>query len=410
MTELLLTKISANDLMYLSDTSSSLVTERTQKREHADSTSYQSSGNIVINLQTGVDYIDFTKSMLHLKIEAIGNTLKFRQYGTILDIIDRVKLSSRSGTVISTIDNVNVLNNLRLGYMATSNWKNQQGASLLGLNTVAPLTVAVGATSEFNIPMGWLSGLFRKEQLCPAQLASGMRIEITLASVGNVHVVGAVPTNYTVSDVYCELDSYRLTDPALNILNTMSSSKDGLVFEFREYSSTTNNKSANVANFSFQSRKTAAIANSVMCVRRKTANIGEPTVDSLMSVVYAPADEYQFKVGNLYLPQQKVVGLENAYAEAAYCLDRLRPREELGIDKSEFAGDASAGIVGFGFGMMCANLERYYLNLSGLALNNSNSLNFNGKVQNAGDEETFNIFINYTARAQIFNENVVMSS
>ena len=396
----MLSKIDANDLTYIADTSSSLVVERTQKRQQADSPTYNASGNIVVNLQSGVDYIDFTKSMLHLKIIAVGNNLVTRLGGSILDVIDRVKISSRSGTVLTTVDNVNVLNNIKLAYMSTANWKLQQAEGLLGYKNNTQITITQVAEVEYNIPMGFLSGLFEKEQLCPSALSAGLRIEITLASVGTVHDAANPPTNFIVSDVYCNLDSYKLTDPALSILNTMASSKDGLVFEFRDYSSTSNQKDVNVSSFSFESRKTAAIANHVLVTRRTTSDIGNAASDSFKSITYDAGENYQFRVGNLYLPQQNVLGIKSGYAHAAYCLNRVNKHKELGVNIADFTNFN---------GIMCANLERYYLNLSGLALNNSNSLNLSGSTV-AVLAETMNIFMNYTLRAQIFNENVVMSS
>ena len=88
--------IDINDLSYIANNSSNLIVQRNQKKMYANSSSNSTANNrnIIINLQTGNDYISFKDSYLRLELEVKnkeGNPLPVAKpawgpKGTVLNI------------------------------------------------------------------------------------------------------------------------------------------------------------------------------------------------------------------------------------------------------------------------------------------------------------------------------------
>ena len=57
-----------NELSYVADKTSNVVVERTQKKQFSERTVYVQNGTLVINFQTGVDYLDFCPICFTFKI------------------------------------------------------------------------------------------------------------------------------------------------------------------------------------------------------------------------------------------------------------------------------------------------------------------------------------------------------
>jgi len=95
-----------------------------------------------------------------------------------------------------------------------------------------------------------------------------------------------------------------------------------------------------------------------------------------------------------------------------YCKGQLKSREQPFVRFSHaelavptFTSTASAG---GGFAVACVDLDRYWLDLSGLAINNSVTLNANMEYSDASAAGELDLFLKHTRRIAVYNENIVV--
>ena len=398
------------DLTYVQRNESNVVSERTQKIQYADSPSYApGSGEIVVNFQTGEDFISFRDSTLRFLLAMTatsGAVLGANTFGggSCLNLFQRVRLVSRSGTVISQIDNANLLNYFKLKYSHSHAWRTQQGAHMLGASywdngteVKYTLPIVSDETREFIVPMGDLISACNIKELAPSQLCRGLRLEILLAPTSEAFVSVAGNTgvdSHAISGVQCNLDSYRLSSGAFNELNKMSAS-EGLFLQFVDYENSRFDKASGTLSSSFEMRKVVSMGTSAMAVNRLATAAASATADSLASIATTSASAYNFRIGSLYLPVTQVAGVKQHYAQASYCLGKTRTGVELGVGSEEFKTAAVA----------CADISRYWLENSGIALNNSTSLTLAITVPTAAS--TIDIFLQHNRAIKIYLQNII---
>ena len=120
--------LDVGNLLYLEEKSSNVVVERTIKIQYADSPEYSENSEIVVNFQTGSDYISSKDSFMKLTLGAIygsdgttpaTGTVNFGVNGSILNCFKTIRVLSRSGTVIAQTDSANLLNFYKVNYQNT---------------------------------------------------------------------------------------------------------------------------------------------------------------------------------------------------------------------------------------------------------------------------------------------------
>lgn len=388
------------NLVYLEKKSSNVIVERTQKIQYADSPEYSENGELVVNFQTGSDFISSKDSFMKLTLGAIygadGTTpatgaITFGTHGSILNCFKTIRVVSRSGTVIAQTDAANLLNFYKVQYEHSAAWKSQQGLSLIGLSSTTNL---VAGGSEFIIPMQLLSAFFESNELLPSQVCRSMRLEITLESAEVAFLDDGVgitrAAKYTVEGVQLHLDSYSLTSGAMNWLNNRSAS-EGLVMTYYDWENSHFSKAVSQTSYSYESRKTASMANSVMTIFRDV-RATESTSNSFKSSTPVATDSFQYRVGSLYLPVQPITGVLSAYNQQNYVMDKLRSGAELGVTLTEFENYLA---------VQPAILDRYWLDGSGVALNNSTTLTINGN-NDGGTAKDVDIYLKHTRSLVIF--------
>ena len=397
-----------SNLLYLEKKESNVVTERSQKITYADSPVNDSGvgggGTIILNLQTGSDYISTKDSYLRCIFQAFTSVggvpdadLTFGTFGTVLNCFKTVRVISRSGDVVAQIDSANLLNYYKVNYEHTKQWKDQQGF-LLGYGS----GTLNASPTEFLIPLQLICPFFESEELLPSMLCRGMRLELTLESA-LIALVQTVDTNpvatYSLSGVQLHLDSYTLTSGAVNWLNDRSAN-NGLVLTYFDYENSHFSKEAGVTSYAYESRKTASMANSVVTIFRND-RADERKADSFVSRTTGDLDSFQYRVSSLYLPIQPLVGKKSAYNQTQYVLDKLRSGRELGVTLGNFDD----------LGLMPAILDRYWLDGSGLAINNSTTLVIQGSQTAAViAAQDVDMFLKHTRSLTIFLQNIRRSS
>jgi hypothetical protein len=426
--------IDINDLSYIADNSSNLIVQRNQKKMYADSSSNSTANNrnIIINMQTGNDYISFKDSYLRLNItvkNGTGTEIKvddtaWGPKGSVLNIFDNIKVITRGGTELSHDSRANLLNYYRVLYETSETWKEtQQARGLIGWRQ----PIAVGK-NEYMIPLSLLNSFFNQDQLTPNNVCRGLRLEMTLSDQiekmlflkEGVTVAAAadrIPAEIVVSDCELLLDSYRIDPRAQTILNEMSASETGLVLQYHDYERVGHDKPLGAASSSFEMRKTVSMANACFAVLRETVRDTEDgerelELDSFAGAKPTADHKYHWRLGSTYFPVNKIEGLTQWFAQNVYCSDKLRSGEEFGMnydnryvvpDGADYVGGVVPPNVGQSASTACVNIDRHFLDLSGLAINNSTTLNL--LIDTPVNALQIDMFLKHTVRAVCFLEN-----
>lgn len=213
--------IGLNNLTYRLEPDMSVAVNCTDKNHFFQQQKYTNTQRAVCVLNSGADYIDPRRSFLCFTIklpdihyghrvganahgsfydmnERItfgkqknnnyygGDTNEF--YGSAINLIHSITISTRSGDELSRIERLNLLQYILNPWTRDKQWNDTVGAAM-GQNQYFTL----GGDKEVNtnrkatsmrvaIPMYCLSGLFNYDKLLPAMLMSGLRIEIAWAA------------------------------------------------------------------------------------------------------------------------------------------------------------------------------------------------------------------------------------
>ena len=175
--------LAESGLEYLADNESNVVVERTQRKQHASKVSYKQNNVVVLNLNTGSDYIDFKNSTLKFRLKTFDDALAFKtgnwgaldgeggSGGSVLNIFESIRLVSRSGSQICSIDELNMYNYIAQKVKHTYEWRTkQQGSALLGFSTTSAAVDANG--TEYIIPCSMLAPFFDMDTLTPASASA----------------------------------------------------------------------------------------------------------------------------------------------------------------------------------------------------------------------------------------------
>jgi hypothetical protein len=202
--------VQVNDLVYRLETDLSVAINRTHKINYFQNIEYNDKQTSIIILNSGSDYIDPRRSFLSFDInipetnlDLLTKTSKadqeirrafiscyFGENGSVLNLIDSVVVSTRSGDEVSRVNDYGQLMNMLLPQMFGKDWRRTIGqgiglGSYLGgsNNAVDEKGASAPAVSEqrrrrFTVPLYLLSPIFNYGRLLPSMLMSGLRIEI----------------------------------------------------------------------------------------------------------------------------------------------------------------------------------------------------------------------------------------
>ena len=394
-----------SDLTYLDEDQANLIIERSQKKQFSQQQSYSQEKIVIINLNTGNDFVSFTDSSLKFKLDlskaegAIAPVAATFGAGSILNLIENIKIVSRSGVVLTEISALNLWNYYNLKMSHTYEWRSQQAGKLLLGSGGEGGSSAIVSGKEWVIPLNVLCPFFDMTTLAPAALSRGLRIELTLASVSSAFKdtagVDAV-ASYTVSDIELILDTYRLSSGAVDSLNQVAATS-GMVMTFHDVDNSPFDKNAGPTSFSGEVRQTVSMANLACACVRLTTDTTSLAADSLKSIGVADDQTYQFRIGSVYLPQERVEGEKQYYNEMTYATSKQKYGRELGIRASEFGANNLA----------IADMNRYWTSNTGVAINSSTTLN----LQMGGlpaTQHSVDLFLKHTRSINIFLENIVV--
>jgi len=421
-----------NDMLYIKTAPTSPVIERTQKISYSEGgggTRFSPGDHVIINLQSGVDFIDPLQSFLVFDIElkgAAGAEASFP--GSILNIFEQSQISSRSGREMDRTEELNLLNyhmvRMTPDDRRTTILNGLMGAQTYDVKAAAPAkqrnSLVVGTTQRFMVPLKYLGGIFNSEKLMPPHLSRGLRLDFTLEEATRAFVQSSVALfdDYVISNVQVLSDNYRMVDSVLEFLNAeFAAKKTGLVYEFFSWHTTRSTSTS--SSIDIEVRRSVSMAVDVFATVCVGANRSKIDTDSFHSVEVDEKDNSQWRIGSHYLPNSPSEGVVEHFAQLIYWANRLRGEKGLGDKYDEFKGGGadSAGVSWkYGTGKYCATLQRNNIfDLSGVAINNSSTLAINANLTNggsaaAGGSTDVYVFLRHLRRAINFLESSVLET
>ena len=397
-----------NNLTFESPKALSLAVNRSYHKSFFQRSQYTGdrSTTMICDLNSGTSFINCANSYLAISVQLEGGAGGAASFGSgsAMNLINEVRIRSRSGVELDRVQNANIWSLFDSVYSRSEQNLDTIGA-LEGFSTgrlPANSTTEVDNTTKFLIPLGCISPYFKpmQGQLLPPQLAGGMRIELSLEDFRTaLYQVGGNITGYKITDCYLQLDSVELTDETQRTLN-MDSAKDGLEWSYeRVYTTITQQPSAQTS-ISAQVRKAVSQACLVYSLAISAADRVDITKDSLVAVPFNTSS-FQYRLGSLYFPNQRIEngvdGIESTLI-AYETFDKLRhPFRGTSVTPATFKEK---------FGIMAASLERdQSLQFSGLAVNNSRTLELDATFASVAENLEVYTFLTYCSVARAFIDN-----
>ncbi len=209
--------IQINDLVYKLETDLSVAINRTHKNQFFQNQTYTNNQTAIAIVNSGADYIDprrsfFTFDIVIPKTDLGANIANldyqsafvsayFGKNGSILNIIDSIVVSSRSGDELSRVNDYAQLMAILVPEMFGTEWRESIGQEIglgsflggsnnstvpggqnnlnpVGINLERPNNISEQRSQRFAIPLYLLSPIFNYGRLLPSMLMSGLRIEI----------------------------------------------------------------------------------------------------------------------------------------------------------------------------------------------------------------------------------------
>ena len=210
--------IEINDLVYKLESDLSVAINRTHKNNYFQQTAYDPTQTSICIFNSGADYVDPRRSFLSLSVSlpvtqvtATGSNPNFFTYlnayfgptGSVLNLIDSVVVSTRSGDELSRVNDFAQLMYHYIPWTFGYDWSRTVGQEIglgsflpgsnsNGINTPqgatgngspyfqndGPLTTFFNPRFTFQVPLYLISPVFTYGRLLPSMLMSGLKIEI----------------------------------------------------------------------------------------------------------------------------------------------------------------------------------------------------------------------------------------
>lgn len=410
-----------NGILYRSPSQLSSVVARTYKVEYAQRGEYSVGAPVIFDWNTGTSYVDPQTAILSFEVN-ISNTkvgaVNLTWGGGLgaCSLIEEIRIISKNGVEVDRTQNANllakVLSDYTLSAEGRANAEMCDGYPSGGYITVpaAVLGVAGLATITVSIPMKLLSGFFRptvKGMLIPAGLASGLRIEMSLASADLAFQTTTGGTadgviTYKVEQAQMLMQLSDLNDPTQNNLFT-ESARNGLEYNFPAFFSSKVSNSGST-RINEQLKKAVSQANKAFAVvlDKGAADYESLSFSGFNSMLSSKITAFNWRLGSQFYPLERLTRAANYWAIANACFDELRNMEWR---------PNQVDWLNFNVGGKCiaaASLDMSdRINLSGSKINNSSVLELRLDLNNT-DAVDVVLFLQYTAEVRTSGSRSVL--
>jgi len=355
---------------------------------------------------TGTDYIDLKNSALVIKVKVSGTDFScgFGQ-GSACNLLRNIRIYHRSGTCYSNTQKISLWRKIHDKYTHSPAWFQTVG-KLMGYESGDVISDTAGAdTFTAVIPLTHLHPFFNPEGgvMLPANMASGLRVEIDLANMAEAFVNGVAfpgqPTGYEITDCYFQTMNISLMDSAQASLNTVAQ-KSALEYVYKDVFTSQNSHPSNTSQVNIDLNKSVAFASEAVAVVQDTASLTTLLEDSF-DTDYIPG-KWDYTLGSNHYPNVKVDDSRLAYHNGLLTFDKLKhSTKETSVTLQSF--NVSDGIYS-------VSLERdTALALSQSPVNASRALRFELTFDTAPTEaQLVTVYLTYltSARSTLLNSRV----
>lgn len=432
--------LGANKLSYRLNPDLSVAVQRNNQSQFFQNQSYSPNTLGVCIWNTGSNFVDVSRSALVLTVQNSSLVPAwFGPSGSACNLINRITIMSRSGSVIELIQNANQLAAHTLAFRHDRSWRGENmivgetkepadlasipalanggNAMLYGATgrplgaTLDPAAVdyswATTDTQRFVIPLSEISPFFAScKELLPASLCSGLRIEILFEVAGNALMsTTSTPSamNYLITDCRFETECYQLSDMVLRSLNDQASSSGLEIVGVTAYNTQFNRTQAAV---SVDCSK--AVSRAISYIYRERPVLTSESKDSIKDhfacFAVTPTDypvQTQARIGGCYYPQQSVrsaAGWRTAASDLYFIT--LQSLGALGWGKSGIATNFYT-YLSSQFSITQTLERESVLGLSGVPLSNSRLLNVQMQWKNP-NTTVGDLFLIYAILVRVF--------
>jgi hypothetical protein len=191
-------------------------------------------------------------------------------------------------------------------------------------------TVVAGQDVQtFVIPLCNIHPFFDPEGgvMIPANMASGMRIELDLEKTktaildGSNPVQPGSPESYSIEDCYFQTMNVSLMDSAQASINTVAQ-KSSLEYIYKDLFTSSNSLSSNTSQVNVDVNKSVSFADHVFAVIQPSSSLVNVDVDSFNTPFLNGS--WDFTLGSNHYPNVKCDGLKLAYHNAMLTYDKLK--------------------------------------------------------------------------------------
>ena len=410
-----------NNLVYRQPVDLSLAKSRSHVKQFFQRSDYVSAAGktAICDWNTGSSYINCANSFLVFDLEVKNSDVSTYQFnfgvGSVMNIINRLNIRTKSGSEIDRIDYVPLWSRIDVEYNCDKDYKESvMSLSGYGVNYFLSESPTGGRIVKFAIPLERLAPCFRplKSQIMPPQLASGLHFECVFEDINNIITTNAAATltTYNVTNIHFLLDQVDLSDEAQKAIS-VESAETGLEWVTPRVYSVQTSLGAGVSSASVQIRKAVSQATRAYSVLQKSEQYNGKTQDSTKSMLFPNSVKFQHNLGSLYFPNQEITdsGLLEApvssYIEALYAFDKTKDNKRgTNIKLSEFNNHSSI------LAMTSSRDDQLFL--SGLNVNNSRALQFKGEFVWAPSDTGSHIitsFLEYVQVVKCYNDQSVVA-
>jgi hypothetical protein len=318
----------ANNLIYQAPIPSSLTVNRCLKRQYFQNRTYSSQQTMTCQLNTGVDFVDTKNSALVLKVRVQGGanfTTGFGS-GSAMNLVRNIRIYHRSGTCYTNTQRMNLFRKIEDRYNESAQWFGTIG-TLMGYNSGNSITNAVANQDTITclIPLNKLHPFFDPESgvFLPSQMASGLRLEIDLSTLGEAFLqqAGGALTDYVIDDVYIQSMSCTLMDSAQASLNTVSQ-KQSLEYVYRDIFTSQNSQPSDSTTINVDLNRSVGFADHAFTSIQTQSQQNNVAVDSFTAPYYD--GDWWYTLGSNQYPNQKVDDVKSAYSTALVTFDKFK--------------------------------------------------------------------------------------
>lgn len=389
----------ANNLIYKSPLPTSVTVNRCLKRQYFQNTKYDPQQTMINIFNTGTSFVDCVNSSLVLKLKfnfSGGNAYASFGTGSGFNLLRNIRVYGRTGVCYSNTQRFNLYRKVTDKYTESENWFSTVGR-LMGYNQnateISNIIPGTSDTLTVVIPLKKLNGLFDSEggQFMPAAMASGLRVEIDLASAGEGLVLDATSVgtldSYEVQQCYIETMNVQLQDSAQASLNTMAA-QESLEYIYKDVFTSLNTAPSLTTAVNIDINKSVSFADSVMAGVQDSQSLNNLNEDSF-DLDYRGA-EWWYSLGSNYYPSSvKVDDNRVAYKDALMAFNKLKMSDKESTVTLEKFNTTD--------GVYAVSLENdTSLALSQQPVNNSMSLRFEAQFTTPpADEITTTVFLTY---------------